>query len=74
MAKSRFERSWDFDNQTLPSYYLDILEHRNISNDIATTFNVKHESPQVLLIKNGECVYNNSHNSISVDDIKEKIS
>lgn len=50
-------------------YLLDLLSHRDISNQIASTFDVYHESPQVLLIKNGECIYDESHQGIQMDEI-----
>lgn len=50
-------------------YFLDLLAYRNLSNLIATTFKVHHESPQVLLIRDGECVYEESHLAISMDEI-----
>lgn len=68
MAKNRLERS------TMPEgldfYYLDLLKYRSISNKIETFFNVPHESPQVILIKNGECTYDESHSGISMDEIE----
>ena len=72
MAKARLERSaapgdTDF-------YYLDLIAHRNISNKIATEFNVFHQSPQVLVIRNGACVYDESHGSISMTDIEEQLT
>lgn len=67
MAKGRLDRS------TAPEgvafYYLDLIRYRNISNKIAEVFHVHHESPQILLIRNGECTYDESHNGISMDDI-----
>jgi bacillithiol system protein YtxJ len=63
MAKARL------DKEAFPSgadfYYLDLIAHRNISNEIAEKFKVWHESPQVLVIKNGECIYDESHMGIS---------
>lgn len=53
-------------------YYLDLIAHRNISNNIADAYNVQHESPQVLLIKDGNCIFNESHSAIYMDDIEEK--
>ena len=50
-------------------YYLDLLSYRSLSNQVADTFGVQHESPQVLLIKNGACVYDESHLGISMDAI-----
>lgn len=54
---------------TIDFYYLDLLAHRNISNKIAEDFQVYHESPQVLLIRNGECVYDESHMAIAMDEL-----
>ena len=45
---------------------------RNIPCAIAESFDVTHESPQILLIKNGVCVYDESHNGITMDEIIEQ--
>lgn len=66
MAKLRFEGSWTF---PIKSYFLDLLSYRSISNLIAETFQVVHESPQVLIIADGECIYDESHLDIQVEDI-----
>jgi len=68
MAKNRLEREKPADNVTF--YYLDLIRYREISNKIAEEFHVHHESPQVLLIKNGECAYEESHNGINMADIE----
>ena len=70
MAKNRLEREKPADNVTF--YYLDLIRYREISNKIAEEFHVHHESPQVLLIKNGECAYEESHNGINMADIAEQ--
>lgn len=70
MAKSRLERAEAPEDVTF--YYLDLLQYRPISNKIAEVFDVHHESPQVLLIRNGECVYEESHNGISMDEIVDQ--
>ena len=70
MAKQRLERSTAPD--ALPFYYLDLINHRAISNAIAEKFQVHHESPQILLIKNGECIYAESHNGINMAEIEEQ--
>ncbi len=72
MVKSRFEREWA-DNPAAPVYYLDLIKYRDISNTIADKLSVKHESPQVLVIKNGECVYHASHNAISAGEVLTKL-
>ena len=53
----------------LDFYYLDLLAHRSLSNKIAEVFKVHHESPQVLLIRDGQCVFDESHLGISMHDI-----
>lgn len=50
-------------------YFLDLLAHRPLSNKVAEFFKVHHESPQVLVIKDGKCVFNESHLGISMNDI-----
>lgn len=55
-------------------YFLDLIQHRDISNAIAEKFSVFHESPQVLLIHKGECVYDESHGGIQMIELEEEIS
>lgn len=54
-------------------YYLDLLSNRPLSGQIAVSLDVEHESPQVLLIKNGKCVYDESHLGITPDELQEQI-
>lgn len=68
MAKKRFELDWDKLPGEVPLYFLDLIQHRDISNKIANEFSVHHESPQLLLIKDGECILDQSHGEISVDE------
>ena len=67
MAKSRLERATP--PEGIAFYYLDLIAHRNVSNKVAEVFDVSHESPQVLIIKNGSCVYDESHSGIDMDEI-----
>ncbi|MGV3599457.1 MAG: bacillithiol system redox-active protein YtxJ [Bacteroidota bacterium] len=55
-------------------YYLDLLSYRDISTAIAQRFQVNHESPQLLLIVDGECVYEESHMGINFAELAEQIS
>lgn len=63
----------DLNQVGLEIYYLDLLAHRNISNYIAHHYSVHHESPQVLLIRNGECFYDSSHLDITSEELSEQI-
>jgi bacillithiol system protein YtxJ len=69
MALNRFESNFNLIADKVDAYYLDLIAFRDVSNEIANKFNVFHQSPQILLIKNGECLYDASHNSIRVDSI-----
>ncbi|OJV52786.1 MAG: hypothetical protein BGO31_03225 [Bacteroidetes bacterium 43-16] len=53
------------------AWYLDLLAHRDISNLIAEQYQIRHQSPQVLVIKNNEVVYHESHWRIKAEVIKE---
>ena len=55
----------------LEFYYLDLLAHRPLSNKVSEVFKVHHESPQVLVIRDGKCIYDESHLAISMTDIVE---
>lgn len=69
LVKGRLERASQ--PEAIDFYYLDLISHRPVSNKIVETFFVEHESPQVLLIRNGECVYDESHMGITMNDIVE---
>jgi bacillithiol system protein YtxJ len=74
MAKKRFEYEWDAIPASTPIYFLDLIKHRDVSALIAEIFQVYHESPQALLIKNGECVLDSSHSEIDAEEIAEVIN
>ncbi len=74
IAKYRLDTDWDFGTDVLEPYYLDLLRFRPVSKYIAETFDVHHESPQVLLIVGGECVYDASHLDIRVEELKEALA
>ena len=72
MAKNRLELYWDKEVALKP-YYLDLLSHRDVSNALAEKFKVEHQSPQILLIKNGQCVYHASHTEIDYNTLKRYV-
>lgn len=74
MALDRLERAWNpAEMEGLSAWYLDLIAHRDISNKIAELFKVEHQSPQVLLIKNGETSYHTSHMGINYGQVKEAL-
>jgi bacillithiol system protein YtxJ len=71
-ALKQFENEYDLDNQ-VDAYFLDLLEYRDISNEIVNRFGVYHQSPQLLLIKNGKSVYDVSHSDIDAGELRGKL-
>ncbi len=69
MTLNRLERSWSDDLNSIKTYYLDLIAYRDISNEIAARFGVYHESPQVLIIKGGQSVYDASHMEINTESL-----
>jgi len=74
MAKRSFESDWDMIPAEVNCYFLDLISHRDVSAHIAETFQVHHESPQLLLIKNGDCILDASHSDISAEEVAEVIA
>jgi bacillithiol system protein YtxJ len=72
MALSRMERNWS-EAAGIKPYYLDLLANRSLSGQIAETFQVTHQSPQVLLIQDGKCVYDASHMGISFQALTQAV-
>jgi bacillithiol system protein YtxJ len=72
MALKQFEKEFDLDNK-VNAYFLDLIAYRDISNEIASRFNVVHQSPQLLLIKDGKSIYNASHSDIDAEVLKSKV-
>lgn len=52
-------------------YFIDLLNYRKVSNEVAIRFQVVHQSPQILFIRNGKCVYHESHDGISLDHLRK---
>jgi bacillithiol system protein YtxJ len=70
MAWNRLKSNWKAeDSKKIMPYYLDLISYREISDAIEKEFNVYHESPQVIIIKEGKVIYINSHMGINYNDI-----
>lgn len=70
-ALKRFDAEYNYSEEEMDWYILDLLEHRDISNEVTTRYAVMHQSPQILVIKNGKAVYTNSHDSIDAGELKQ---
>jgi len=69
MVIKQFEKLFTEEHQKLKVYYLDLLNHRDISAEIGAVFQVMHQSPQLLIIKNEVSVYDASHQDIIETDL-----
>lgn len=71
MALKQFEREYELEDDQLELYFLDLLAHRPLSGEVAERFGVHHESPQLIVIKDGKVVYNTSHSGIQAEELKK---
>jgi bacillithiol system protein YtxJ len=69
MVIKRFESLFKEEHQHLKVYYLDILNYRSISDEVGYNFQVMHQSPQLLIVKNGVSIHNASHYDITITDL-----
>ena len=72
MALKQFENEFDSSAKVSP-YFLDLIAYRDVSNAIANQFGVTHQSPQLLLIKEGKSVYDVSHSDIDAGELKGRL-
>ena len=55
------------------SYKIDVVGNRAVSRSIAEKTGVQHQSPQALLFRNGECVWNESHQYITEESLNSSV-
>ncbi|MCU0359389.1 MAG: bacillithiol system redox-active protein YtxJ [Bacteroidia bacterium] len=69
-ALGRLERNWKDENlNQLSCYYLDLIQYRDLSDLISKTYGIHHESPQALIIKDGKCVFSQTHSQIRLSEL-----
>ena len=73
MAKKSLEMSWDISPDEVQSYFLDLIKHREVSNEIAEKLEVIHQSPQLIGVNNEEVFYHASHSVISIESLKSAL-
>ena len=72
MVLGNFEKDFDLPKEgSYKLYFLDLLANREISNEIAARFGVQHESPQMLILRDGKVVKHESHHSVQPQTLKE---
>lgn len=65
-----FEKNYRLQEDKMKLYFMDILTNRDISNEIATRFQIPHESPQMIVIRDGKAVHHDSHHSIDAEHLE----
>lgn len=70
---NQFQKEYDIPNDKIELYFLDLLAHRSISDEVAQKFNVVHQSPQLIVIKDGKVVFSASHEDINANSLKQFI-
>ena len=73
-AKENVEISFKNTDKPFLLYYLDLLKYRSISNEVASKLNVHHQSPQLILVHNGEVVFTTSHHKIKTNILEDSLS
>lgn len=73
MVLNLFDKNPVLQEDSLDLYFLDLHRHREISNSIVQKFQLLHQSPQLLVIKNGQTVAHGSHGGITEIDLREYV-
>ena len=66
-ALKQFENDYNFSSEQLEPFFLDLINHRNISNEIAERFQVEHQSPQLIVVKEGVAIFSSTHSDIEAE-------
>ena len=74
MVYKQFEKAYTLTDEQAKLYYLDLLNHRDVSNAVAEILQVPHESPQLIILKNREVVHQSSHHSIDATALQPYLS
>ena len=73
-AMARIERQWQSGREAPVPYLVDVINERHLSNEIAGSLDIRHESPQALLLRNGRCIYHASHLDIRYSELMDALS
>jgi bacillithiol system protein YtxJ len=74
-ALDRLERNWRLpEGSNIKAYFIDLINHRSVSNEVSERFSIYHQSPQAILIFQGKVIYEESHFNISYDEIESHLN
>jgi len=74
MVLNQFQNNAEFDEDRVLLLYLDLLAHRDISDNISERFGILHQSPQMLILKDEEIVHHSSHSAIVPSAINQVLN
>ena len=69
LVMRQFERAYDLNMDQMKLYYLDLLAFREVSDEVSNNFQVFHQSPQLIVVKNGVVVSHTSHHGINASEL-----
>lgn len=73
MVINQFVDAYELTEENLDLYYLDLLSYRDVSNEVGYAFQVIHQSPQLIVLKNGVVAAHASHSAINDIDLSKYI-
>ena len=73
MALKMLEMGWDESLDGVEAYYLDLLNHRDVSGAIADQLDIEHQSPQILVLSGGKVLSVSNHSDINADVVKKHL-
>ena len=73
MALKMLEMGWDDSIEHVDAYFLDLLKHRDVSGLIAEKLNIEHQSPQMLVLRDGKALSVSNHSDINVNKVKKHL-
>ncbi len=73
MALKMLEMGWDESLAGVEAYYLDLLNHRDVSDAIADQLDIEHQSPQILVLSGGKVLSVSNHSDINADLVKKHL-
>lgn len=72
-VKTDLESQWEIDADEIDFYYVDLLNHRDVSNAIAEQTGVTHQSPQLIVMQDGKVIKSITHFAINYQALEESL-
>jgi len=73
LSRNSLDSGMESITEQADSYMIDVVAMRDLSNYVADKTGVKHESPQLILINNGEIFWDASHGDVRIEKLLEAL-